>query len=85
MKIVVAVAVAFVQTLCINALVPQRMMNSVLKSRRAAPPPLMASCALGIDVGTGSARCGVFTLDGKLLGSKSIDIKMFQPEGMPDL
>jgi len=44
-----------------------------------------AGCALGIDVGTGSARCGVFSLEGKLLGSHSVEIQMFQPEGMPDL
>jgi hypothetical protein len=58
-----------------------------LKQQSATSPAtvLDASCALGIDVGTGSARCGVFSLDGKLLGSHSIEIQTFQPEGMPDL
>ena len=39
--------------------------------------------AIGVDVGTGSARSGVFTLDGKLLGSAVRDIRLFQPEGHP--
>lgn len=41
--------------------------------------------SVGIDVGTGSARCGVFDLQGKMLGSASKAIATYQPEGMPEL
>jgi hypothetical protein len=36
-------------------------------------------------VGTGSARCGVFDLKGKMLASASKAIATYQPEGMPEL
>lgn len=32
-------------------------------------------------MGTGSARCGVFSLEGKLLASHAVPITMFQPPG----
>jgi hypothetical protein len=35
--------------------------------------------------GTGSARCGVFDLKGKMLASASKAIATYQPEGMPEL
>ena len=48
-----------------------------------AATPLSAAAgtqySIGIDVGTGSARCGVFSLDGKLMGTASVDITMTQP------
>jgi FGGY-family pentulose kinase len=40
---------------------------------------------VGIDVGTGSARCGVFDKEGKMLGCSSKAITTFQPTGMPEL
>lgn len=43
-----------------------------------------AKYALGVDVGTGSARAGVFDLDGKLLASAVHPVTMFRPEGEPD-
>ncbi len=39
----------------------------------------MSSYVLGIDVGTGSARAGVFTPVGELKGSASVPIKMWKP------
>eukprot|EP00614_Pseudopedinella_elastica_P035394 CAMPEP_0172618292 /NCGR_PEP_ID=MMETSP1068-20121228/78860_1 /TAXON_ID=35684 /ORGANISM="Pseudopedinella elastica, Strain CCMP716" /LENGTH=636 /DNA_ID=CAMNT_0013424427 /DNA_START=108 /DNA_END=2018 /DNA_ORIENTATION=+ len=61
---------------------------ATLKRARSPPSvslPVSHAVALGIDVGTGSARCGVFSLDGDLLGTASKEIKMFQPKGMPEL
>ncbi|MHC4990740.1 MAG: FGGY-family carbohydrate kinase [Planctomycetota bacterium] len=41
---------------------------------------MSADCFLGIDVGTGSARAGLFDPDGRMLGSASIPIRMWRPE-----
>ena len=38
-------------------------------------------CIIGVDVGTGSARAGVFTLTGKMLGSAKQDITLFRGQG----
>ncbi len=38
------------------------------------------NCFLGIDVGTGSARAGIFNADGTLLAAASREIKTWQPE-----
>ena len=35
---------------------------------------------IGVDVGTGSARAGVFSVDGKLLGSAAHAIAMNKPK-----
>ncbi len=40
----------------------------------------MQSVVIGVDVGTGSARAGVFTLDGRKLGSAARDIRMWRQE-----
>lgn len=40
----------------------------------------MTDAVIGIDVGTGSARAGVFDLSGCLLGQASRDIRMWKPE-----
>ncbi len=36
---------------------------------------------IGIDVGTGSARAGVFDLAGRMLGTARADITMWRDEG----
>lgn len=40
----------------------------------------MTSCTIGIDVGTGSARAGVFDLSGRMLGQGVHDIRLWRPE-----
>lgn len=39
------------------------------------------SCVIGVDVGTGSARAGVFTLQGEMLGTAKQDIALFRGPG----
>jgi D-ribulokinase len=46
----------------------------------SAPDPA-ARYLIGVDVGTGSARAGVFDLTGRLLGSASHDLKLFKSPG----
>ena len=41
----------------------------------------MTSCVLGIDVGTGSARAGVFTTDGRMLGTDQSPIAIHREAG----
>lgn len=39
------------------------------------------ACVIGVDVGTGSARAGVFTLDGRMLGTAKQDITLYRAPG----
>ena len=40
----------------------------------------MASYFIGIDVGTGSARAGVFDLNGRMVGQASRAIEIYRPQ-----
>src|SRR5262249_55014839 len=48
------------------------------KARRGQARSHSAKLVLGVDVGTGSARAGLFTLDGKLAGHGETRIKIWQ-------
>lgn len=45
------------------------------------PDKSSISCVIGVDVGTGSARAGVFTLQGEMLGTAKQDITLFRGPG----
>ena len=40
----------------------------------------MASYFIGVDVGTGSARAGVFDLNGRMVGQASRAIDLYRPK-----
>ena len=48
-----------------------------------AEPPIGVDdrCILGVDVGTGSARAGVFDLTGRMLGTAKHEIEIFRATG----
>ena len=53
------------------------------RRRRAGPPlgeaVMMRDAVIGVDIGTGSARAGVFALDGTMLAQASRPIRMWKP------
>ena len=40
----------------------------------------MASYFIGVDVGTGSARAGVFDMTGRMVGQASREITLYRPK-----
>lgn len=40
----------------------------------------MASYYIGVDVGTGSARAGIFDITGRMMGQASREIEMYRPQ-----
>ncbi|OHV77106.1 FGGY-family carbohydrate kinase [Rhizobium sp. LCM 4573] len=46
-----------------------------------SPAPTPAKYIIGVDVGTGSARAGLFDLTGRMLGSAKRDISLFREAG----